>query len=469
MSQSRNISRDGPAASTVSALALDLYELTMAQSYVDEGMDASATFSLFVRNLPPERGYLVCAGLEDVLSYLESLAFTPSEVVYLQNTGLFRAAFLDRLARMRFTGSVRAMAEGTACFAEEPLFEVTAPLLEAQLVETAVINEMQLQTMIASKAARCVTAAAGRGVVDFALRRTHGLATGLKVARASYVAGFDGTSNVLAGRDYNIPIVGTMAHSYIEVFDSEIDAFRAYARAYPDSAVLLVDTYDPIEGTRRAALVGQELAADGHHLRGIRLDSGDLTELSRAARRILDEAGLGSTTVIASGGLDEYAVESAVAAGARIDSFGVGTRMGVSADAPHLDLVYKLVATERRPTLKLSSDKATWPGAKQVWRLKGPPLGADWVGLADEVGPDGAVPLLTEVMRDGRRLGSAPNLEDARARCRASLAALPPACLRLDSPETYAVTFTDRLQKLRQELSEARGGAPPASSGATSR
>jgi nicotinate phosphoribosyltransferase len=453
----------------LSALALDLYELTMAQSYLDEGMDASATFSLFVRNLPSERGYLVCAGLEDVLSYLESLAFTPSDIVYLQSTGLFRAAFLDRLGSMRFTGSVRAMAEGITCFAEEPLLEVTAPLIEAQLVETAIINEIQLQTMIASKAARCVTAAAGPGIIDFALRRTHGLATGLKVARASYLAGFDGTSNVLAGREYGIQIVGTMAHSYVEAFDSEIDAFRAYARAYPDSAVLLVDTYDPIEGTRRAALVGQELAAGGHHLRGIRLDSGDLVGLSQAARRILDEAGLASTTVIASGALDEFAVERAVAAGARIDSYGVGTRMGVSADAPHLDLVYKLVAVEGRPTLKLSPDKATWPGAKQVWRQAGPSVGADWVGLADENGPADAEPLLEEVMRDGHRVGAAPTLADARARCRASVAALPPGCLRLEAPDTYAVAFTDRLLSLRQELSAAHGGTPPASSAATAR
>lgn len=458
----------------LSGLALDLYELTMAQSYVDEAMDASATFSLFVRNLPPERGYLVAAGLDDALGYLESLGFTPSDLVYLEQTGLFRAPFLDRLAGLRFTGSVRAMPEGTICFAEEPLLEVTAPLIEAQIVETAIINHVQLQTMIASKAARCVTAGGGRGLVDFGLRRTQGLATGLKVARASYLAGFEATSNVLAGKQYGIPIAGTMAHSYVEAFPSEIDAFRAYARAYPDTAVLLVDTYDTIEGTLRAAQVGRELLADGHYLRGVRIDSGDIVQLSRAARNILDEAGLAKTIVIASGGLDEYSVEQAVAAGAPIDSFGVGTRMGVSADVPHLDLVYKLMSIDGRPTLKLSADKATWPGAKQVWRRAGPPFGGDAVGLADEPTPEEMEPLLMPVMEDGHRIGRGPTLPgptlaQARARCRESLAALPPACRRLRGPSGYPVQFTPTLLALQRELAAGLGGAPSASSPAGAR
>ncbi len=440
----------------------------MAQSYVDEAMDASATFSLFVRNLPPERGYLVAAGLDDALSYLESLAFTPSDLAYLEQTSLFRAPVLDRLAGLRFTGAVRAMPEGTICFAEEPLLEVTAPLIEAQLVETAIINEIQLQTMIASKAARCVTAGAGRGLVDFALRRTHGLATGLKVARASYLAGFEATSNVLAGKEYGIPLAGTMAHSYVEAFPSEIDAFRAYARAYPDTAVLLVDTYETIEGTLRAAQVGRELVADGHTLRGVRIDSGDIVELSRAARGILDEAGLARTIIIASGGLDEHSVEHAVVAGAPIDNYGVGTRMGVSADAPHLDLVYKLVAIDGRPTLKLSADKETWPGAKQVWRRTGPPFGGDAVGRADEPAPVGMEPLLRTVMEAGQRIGPGPTLpgptlDRARARCRESLAALPPECRRLAGHTPYQVQFTPALLALRRELADGLGGGPPIS------
>jgi nicotinate phosphoribosyltransferase len=447
---------DGIAGTQLSALALDLYELTMAQSYVEEGMAASATFSLFVRNLPPERGYLVAAGLDDALAYLENLAFSSDDLTYLKETGLFRAPFLDRLAALRFTGSVRAMAEGTICFAEEPLLEVTAPLLEAQLVETAIINEIQLQTMVASKAARCVTAAGGRSLVDFGLRRTHGLATGLKVARASYLAGFEATSNVLAGKAYGIPSAGTMAHSYVEAFPSELDAFRAYARTYPDSAVLLVDTYDTIEGTRSAALVGRELAAEGHRLRGVRIDSGDVIGLSRAARRILDETGLEQTIIVASGGLDEYSIERAMAAGSPIDTFGVGTRMGVSADAPHLDLVYKLVATDGRPTLKLSADKATWPGAKQVWRRTTAPEYADWIGLEGEPPLTGAEPLLLEIMVDGRRIGERPTLDEARARARESLAALPQQCLRLLAPDRAPVQFTAALRTLRGELAGAR-------------
>jgi len=450
----------------LSALALDLYELTMAQSYAEEKMAALATFSLFVRNLPPERGYLLAAGLDDALTYLEDLAFSSSDLAYLGGTGLFRSPFLDQLAAVRFTGSVRAMQEGTVCFAEEPLLEVTAPLIEAQLVETALINEIQLQTMAASKAARCVTAAEGRGLVDFGLRRTHGLATGLKVARASYLAGFEATSNVLAGKEYGIPIAGTMAHSYVEAFPSELDAFRAYARAYPDSAILLVDTYDTLEGTRRAARVGQELAAEGHRLRGVRIDSGDLASLSRAVRRILDEAGLSSTIVVASGGLDEYSIEETVAAGSAIDSFGVGTRMGVSADAPHLDLVYKLVATDGRPTLKLSADKATWPGAKQVWRRATASDFGDWIGLEGESAPVGAEPLLAEVMADGRRIGDRPTLGEVRARCRESLAALPRECLRLVSPDFGPVRFTAALLALRHELADGLGGSPPTSSSA---
>jgi len=442
----------------------------MAQSLVEEQMEASvATFSLFVRNLPPARGYLVAAGLDDALAYLENLTFSPGDLAYLRGTGLFRARILERLADLRFTGSVRAVPEGTVCFAEEPILEITAPLLEAQLVETAIINEVQLQTMVASKAARCFTAASGRGLVDFSLRRTQGLATGVKVARASYLAGFEATSNVLAGKEYGISIAGTMAHSYVEAFPSEFDAFRAYARSFPDSAVLLVDTYDALEGARRAAVVGQELAAEGHRLRGVRIDSGDLVSLSRAARRILDEAGLASTIIIASGGLDEYAVEQAVAADAPIDSFGVGTRMGVSADAPHLDLVYKLVAANGRPTLKLSADKATWPAAKQVWRRPAAPYDGDWIGLHDEPAPVGREPLLADVMADGRRLGPAPTLEEARTRCRDSLAALPLECRRLDNPAGYRVRFTEALVALRRELADELRGTPPTSSAAGAR
>jgi nicotinate phosphoribosyltransferase len=436
----------------VSALLLDLYQLTMAQSYVDEGMNALATFSLFVRHLPSQRGYLVAAGLDDVLTYLEHFAFTASELDYLRSTGLFTERLLDRLATLRFTGSVRALPEGTVFFPDEPILEVTAPILEAQLVETVIINEIQLQTMVASKAARCVTVANGGHLIDFSLRRTQGPETGLRVARASYLAGFDGTSNVQAGQRYGIPIAGTMAHSYIEAFQEEIEAFRAYARAFPDSAVLLLDTYDTVEGARHAAAVGKELAERGHRLRGVRLDSGDLVGLSREVRRILDEAGLTETMIFASGNLDEYAVEQIVAAGAPITGLGVGTRMGVSADAPYLELAYKLVSYGGRATLKLSSDKATLTGAKQVWRTRSATgeLAGDWLGLAGQAAPSGSEPLLTEVMADGRRTGPVGRLDDIRARCLANLKELPAATRRLKDADLVSVLHTPALEALQR-------------------
>jgi nicotinate phosphoribosyltransferase len=432
-----------------SGLLLDLYELTMAQSYLDEGMEGAATFSLFVRHLPPGRGYLVAAGLEDALRYLESFGFTSADIHYLESTGLFRPDLLDRLSRIRFTGSVRAMPEGTACLADEPLLEVTAPIIEAQLVETMLINEQQLQT-------------GGRRLVDFSLRRTHGGEAGLKVARASYLGGFDATSNVLAGERYGIPIAGTMAHSYVEAFEEEIDAFRAYARAYPETAVLLLDTYDTIEGAHRAAQVGQELAAQGQQLLGVRLDSGDLGALSGQVRRILDDAGLGQTTIFASGALDEYAIEALAGEAAPIDGFGVGTRLGVSADIPHLDVAYKLVAYDGRPTLKLSAEKATWPGPKQVWRQPARQGWTDWLGLATEEGPAGSRPLLAGVMAGGRRLAPPEPLDTVRARCREELAALPPEALRLRDAPAPMVQPTDALVALNFFLSHpatAHGGA----------
>jgi len=436
----------------ISALLVDLYELTMAQSYVDEGMNEEAVFSLFVRHLPADRGYLVAAGLDDVLDYLERFSFTADEIAFLESTGRFTGRLLQRLAGLRFSGAVRAVPEGTLFFSEEPVLEVRAPILEAQLVESVIINLIQLQTMVATKAARCVTVSGGRQLVDFALRRTHGPEPSISVARASYLAGFDGTSNVLAGRRYGIPLAGTMAHSYIEAFPSEIEAFRAYARAFPDTAVLLLDTYDTIEGARNAASVGRELAASGHRLRGVRLDSGDIVSLSRAVRAILDEAGLSHAIIFASGNVDEYAIEQAITAGAAIEGFGVGTRMGVSADRPYLDIAYKLVSYAGRPTLKLSEDKISLPGAKQVWR-KGSEASfeSDWLGLAHEAAPDGAEPLLVDVMAGGRRLAEPESLDRMRARCRQGLALLPAECRRLRYPDQYPVTPSAALVALQRD------------------
>jgi nicotinate phosphoribosyltransferase len=442
----------------VPALLLDLYELTMAQSYFNERMAAPATFSLFARHLPADWGYFVAAGLEDVLAYLEGFAFAEEDLAYLECTGLFTTAFLTHLGGLRFTGQVRALPEGTVCFPDEPLLELTAPIGEAQLVETVIVNQVHLQTLIASKAARCVEAAQGRRLVEFGLRRTHGTDAGLKVARCTYLAGFDATSNVRAGQAYGIPIAGTMAHSYVQAFPDELAAFRAYAQSYPDACTLLVDTYDTMEGVRRAAVVGQELAAAGHRLRGVRLDSGDLIEQSFAARTILDAAGLADAVVFVSGSVDEHLVARAVARGAPIAAFGVGTRLGVSADAPYLDMAYKLVAYDGRPVLKLSAGKATWPGPKQVWRSR-TPRGAinDCIALAEEPAPDGATALLTPVMRDGRRVSTEP-LAAARARARREVSTLPPAYRALRAPASATIRFSERLVRLRDRV--AIDGAP---------
>lgn len=434
-------------------LLVDLYQLTMGESYVREGFaEREATFSLFFRTLPQGWGYALAAGLEDALRYLEGLRFGEDELAFLEGTRRFSSRFLDRLSRFRFSGAVRALPEGTAVFPNEPLLEVTAPLLEAQIAETMVLNEVHLQTVIASKAARSVEAAAGARLVDFSLRRTHGGEAGLKVARASYLAGFDATSNVLAGRAYGIPIAGTMAHSYVEAFPDETEAFRAFARAYPDEAILLVDTYDTLEGTRRALVVAAELAAAGHRLRGVRLDSGDLAELSRRVRALLDDGGFPDAMVFVSGGLDEREIARLLADGAPIGGFGVGTKMGVSADAPFLDMVYKAVELDGRPVLKLSEGKATLPGRKQVWRVRDGARARHDV-LALEGGAGEGEPLLVEVMRDGRHIWQEP-LERSRERARRERESLPREVRSLDG-EPYDVRVAPELEQLRSELAAA--------------
>lgn len=444
-----------------SALFVDLYELTMGKSYLAEGMaERPATFQLFCRHLPQGWGYLVAAGLDDVLAHLEELRFTGDDLAYLESTGLFGPSLLERLARLRFTGDVRALPEGTLFFPDEPVLEVTAPLLEAQLVETAVLNQIHFQSLIAGKAARCVEAAQGRGLVDFSLRRTHGAEAGLKVARASYLAGFASTSNVLAGRLYGIPIAGTMAHSYVECFEDEQAAFEAFTRAYPRSSTLLVDTYDTVDGARRAGRVAHALAERGGRLGAVRLDSGDLLELSRRVRRVLDEDGLPEVGIFASGSLDEREIARLLAGGAPIDGFGVGSRLGVSADAPYLDMAYKLVAFDGRPVLKLSAGKATLPGAKQVWRrVEAGRLAGDLVTLVDEPPTEGAQPLLQPVMKDGARLGQ-DSLAAARARAAAQRAALAPEQRRLDA-QPYPVELSVRLITLRDTLTRELLGDRP--------
>ena len=450
-----------------SGLLLDLYELTMGQSYFDQGMhERPATFSLFARRLPPGWGFLVAAGLDSTLRYLEGLRFTSDDLAFLERTGLFTPAFLDHLGGLRFGGDVRAMPEGTPFFPQEPVLEVDAGLLEAQLVETLVVNHVHFQSLVAGKATRCVEAAAGRSLVDFGMRRTHGEDAALKDARVAYLAGFDATSDVLAGRRYGIPLAGTMAHSHVQAFACEGDSFAAFLASFPRGATLLVDTYDTLAGVERAI---EAARAAGVALHAVRLDSGDFLELSLATRRLLDAAGLESTTIFASGNLDEHKIARLVDAGAPIDGFGVGSRLGTVADAPYLDMAYKLVAIDGRPTLKLSSGKATWPCPKQVWRRAGG-AGTDGVVAAgaagdvishrDEAPVPGATPLLQPAMARGRRLVDEP-LVEARARARAERERLPQACRSL-SAEPFPVSFSPELVRRRDELARALAPSVPA-------
>jgi nicotinate phosphoribosyltransferase len=443
------------------ALFTDLYELTMAASYFQHRMFAPATFSLFVRKLPADRGFLVAAGLEEVVHFLENFSFSVDDLEFLRHTRRFPANFLDYLAQLRFTGEVHALPEGRICFANEPLLEITAPIIEAQLVETFVLNAIHLQTLIASKAARCFHAAQGRGLVDFALRRTHGMDAGLKVARASYLAGFAGTSNVLAGKLYGVPFFGTMAHSFIQSFDDEEEAFAAYAETFPDETALLIDTYDTVAGARHAARVGQVLRQSGHRLRAVRLDSGDLLALSLATREILNAAGLTDTRIYASGGLNEHEVARLVTAGAPIDVFGIGTDMGVSGDAPSLDMAYKLVEYAGKPRLKLSSKKVSFLGKKQVFRVldEDGRDKRDLLGLREErrdnVGteapPTRVLPLLEHVMREGRLLHPLPSLSEGHALFLEEFAKLPEAYKTLHAPAPYLVDLTPMLARFQNE------------------
>jgi nicotinate phosphoribosyltransferase len=324
------------------SLLTDLYELTMAQSYFQSGKFETATFSLFIRSYSTHRGYFVAAGLEDVLEFLQDFSFDAAAIDYLHSSGMFADEFLDFLRDLRFTGEVRAVPEGRLFFKDEPILEITAPIIEAQIVETFVINQINLQSLVATKAARCVHAASGRAVVDFSLRRTQGIDAGMKVARSSYLAGCSGTSNVLAGMRYGIPTVGTMAHSFVSSFGHEIDSFRSFVASFPENSVLLIDTYDTEAGARKAVEVAREMAAKGQRLRGVRIDSGELGELARKVRRILDDAGLSDVKIIGSGGLDEYDLAKLSEMNAPYDSYGVGTKMGVSGDAPWFDIAYRI-------------------------------------------------------------------------------------------------------------------------------
>jgi nicotinate phosphoribosyltransferase len=441
------------AGDRVLPLFTDLYELTMAASYFDNQIFSEATFSVYVRGAGLPRGFLVAAGLAPLLAELAGFRFRPEDVDYLARTGIFPRNFLDHLPKVRFSGTVRALPEGTVFFPDEPLLEVTAPILEAQLLETFVLNTLGLHTMLASKAARCVLAAGGRPLVDFALRRTQGRDAGMAFARACHIVGFAGTSNVLAGKLHGIPVSGTMAHSFVTAFPDEETAFRAYAEVFPDTSVFLVDTYDTLAGARIAARVGKDMAARGRRLQGVRLDSGDMVALSRQVRGVLDQAGLPDVKIFASSGFDEFKIADALAAGAAIDAFGVGTKTGVSADMPFLDIVYKMVAFQGRPTHKRSPGKETLAGEKQVFRRSGSSgrFVQDILGTADER-VDGAAPLLETVTRDGGICVSQPSLEAIREHCRQQLDALEDRYRQIDTPAVYPVTVSDRLRALQQGL-----------------
>jgi len=438
-----------------SALFTDLYEVTMAQAYAAEQMRDEAVFELFFRRLPKGRGYVMAAGLDDVLTYLENFRFTDDDLEYLQSQGTFSNEFLDELRELRFTGDVYAVPEGTVVFPNEPLVQVVAPMLQAQWIETLVLNQIHFQSVLATKAARVVTAAQGRNVVDFGSRRAHGAEAALAVARCSYLAGAGGTSNVLAGQQYGIPIFGTMAHSYVQAHDEETAAFEAFARLYPNTT-LLVDTYDTLAGVRRAIAMRQRLGED-FHFGAIRLDSGDLGQLARQSRKMLDDAGLSDVKIFVSSSLDEYEIERLLDEGSPIDGFGVGTKMAVSKDAPALDMAYKLVEFAGRGRMKLSSEKVIYPGRKQVFRRReGEKFAGDVIAAHDET-IDGES-LLQPVMQSGRRLPEAERtLDQMREHARRQLAALPAPlkALRVEAEAPDFVRISDRLQQAESELHDA--------------
>ncbi len=429
----------------------------MAQAYYQSRRMAQATFSLFVRSYPAERGYFVAAGISDVCDFLQEWRFDSAAIDFLHSKRLFADEFLDFLTRLSFTGAVWAIPEGRLFFADEPIVEVTAPIIEAQIAETFIINQINLQSLIATKAARCLHAAAGRPVVDFALRRTHGIDAGLKVARSSYLAGFSGTSNVLAGELYGIPIVGTMAHSFVSSHEQEIDAFRNYVKSFPRNAILLIDTYDTIAGAHKAVEVAKEMAARGENLLGVRIDSGDLAALAKAVRQLFDEAGLRDVKITGSGGLDEYDLAKLAQLGAPYDNYGVGTRMGTSADAPWLDIAYKLVEYDGRSVVKLSPGKASWPGKKQVFRFsEGGSLLGDVLGLRDE--KIAAEPLLKQFIEKGKLTAPLPSLDESRALFLDEFARLPEPTKAIRSPTRYPVEFSETLRRLRIEVEKKVSG-----------
>ena len=444
------------ATHRIGPLFTDLYELTMAASYFDNRKFSEATFSVFVRDTSL-RNYLVAAGLEDVLRELEDFQFSKEELDYLRSTGLFSEAFITYLKELRFTGTIYALPEGTLFFPEEPILEVTAPLVEAQIIETFILNTIGFQTNVASKGARCIYTAKGRPLVDFSLRRTQGQDAGLKVARSTFIVGFSGTSNVLAGKQFGLAVSGTMAHSYISTFNREIEAFAAFAETFPENSVFLIDTFNTLEGARHAAKVALDMQARGYALLGVRLDSGDMVALSQGVREILDAAGLQDVKIYASSGFDEFKIMDFLSQGAKIDAFGVGTKVGVSADVPYLDIVYKLVRFNQRDLRKLSAGKVTLAGEKQIYRRsdeKGM-LKEDIIGLRDDVIDDGE-PLLVRVMEKGRCIRPHPALQEIQDRFKANFSRLPEAFKSVLNKRHFPVLLSEQLERVQQRTGRGR-------------
>jgi nicotinate phosphoribosyltransferase len=435
-----------------SPLFTDLYELTMMLAYGESHLAAKATFSLYIRGSEGlNRGFFVTAGLEDALNGLEGMQFTQSDLDYLQSLNLFPEGFIRSLSGFRFTGDVWAMPEGTICFADEPLMEVTAPIAEAQMVETFLINTLGFQTNIATKALRCKHAAKGRPLADFSFRRTQGLDAGMQVARSAYLSGFTGTSNVLAGKKYGIPVSGTMAHSFILAIGNDVEAFQAYARSFPDNSIFLIDTHDVIAGARSAANVALNMAREGHLLKAVRIDSGEMVEVSKKVRRILDEAGLHQVQIVATSGFDEFEIDKVLSDGAAIDVFGVGTKLGVSADTPYLDMVYKLTQYDGRDVKKTSPGKITLAGKKQVFRKKdrNGRYVADILGARNEMIEE-TEPLLKKVMENGRRIQAAPTLREIREKIQTGFSNLDDGYKSLDHPDKYPVLLSRRLSEIQE-------------------
>lgn len=432
-------------------LLTDLYQLTMLQAYYENQQEEAAVFEFFARRLPDNRGFLLAAGLEQVLDYLEHLRFGERDIEWIESSRFFGEEFARKMEHFRFTGDVHAMPEGSVFFPDEPILRVTAPLPEAQLVESRIINFLHFQSLIASKAARCVLAAPGSLLVDFGMRRAHGAEAALLAARAAYIAGFNGTSNVLAGADFGIPVFGTMAHSFVEIHDTETEAFENFAHSQPGNVVLLIDTYDTEEGARKVVELAPRLQEQGISVRGVRLDSGDLADHAFKVRRILDQGGCPDISIFCSGSLDEFVLKDMMDRGAPADGFGIGTRLDTSKDASSMDCAYKLTEYAGIPRRKQSEGKATLPGRKQVYRQFDSNGRMSGDVLTVEGDHRDGEPLIQHMMKDGRRVRAAESLEAVRARVAETLARLPDGLRGMKPAETYPVTVSPVLRDLVSE------------------